>query len=177
MFHFLVLPRIRDDSDTSLLDNLHSLLNGDKQRASDILLDLREDVKNLRQEIEEEMMSRYGFKWDIWAGFHGTPSMEHLHLHVLSADLCSDRLKNKKHYNSFHPKLGFFLHLDDVFSWFEQEPSLYSSKARGLIPSTFEPLLKEDLSCFHCGCRMKNMPSLKVHLQTEWEKLEKASKR
>jgi aprataxin len=48
-----------------------------------------------------------------------------MHLHVLSADLCSDRMKNKKHYNSFHPKLGFFLDVDEVLSWFDAEPSYY----------------------------------------------------
>lgn len=54
----------------------------------------------------------------------------HLHLHVLSADLVSERMKNKKHYNSFHPSLGFFLHIDDVLSWFEAEPSYFSRVCR-----------------------------------------------
>jgi len=30
-------------------------------------------------------------------------------------------MKTKKHYNSFHPKHGFFLHVDQVLSWFEAE--------------------------------------------------------
>jgi aprataxin len=49
----------------------------------------------------------------------------------------------------------------------------------------YEPLLKEDLSCWHCGQAMKNMPTLKGHLQDEWDndmkrekaKLEKKRKR
>lgn len=48
-------------------------------------------------------------------------SLSHLHLHVVSSDLCSPTLKHKKHYNSFHPKLGFFLHMNDVLSWFERD--------------------------------------------------------
>jgi hypothetical protein len=36
-------------------------------------------------------------------------------------------MKNKKHYNSFHPKLGFFLHLDHVLEWLEAEPSYYDT--------------------------------------------------
>jgi aprataxin len=36
-------------------------------------------------------------------------------------------MKNKKHYNSFHPKHGFFLHLDEVMSWFDAEPSYYET--------------------------------------------------
>ena len=51
----------------------------------------------------------------------------HLHLHIVASDLFSDRLKHKKHYNSFHPKLGFFLHLDDVLSWFDATPSYYDT--------------------------------------------------
>jgi aprataxin len=36
-------------------------------------------------------------------------------------------MKTKKHYNSFHPKHGFFLHLDDVLSWLDAEPSYYQT--------------------------------------------------
>ena len=32
-----------------------------------------------------------------------------------------DGVKTKKHMNSFHPKLGFFIHLDDVISWLEPD--------------------------------------------------------
>ena len=51
----------------------------------------------------------------------------HLHLHVLSSDLCSPSMKQKKHYNSFHPKTGFFLDIDKVLSWFDAEPSYFAS--------------------------------------------------
>lgn len=43
----------------------------------------------------------------------------HLHLHVISDDLVSLSLKNKKHYNSFRPDLGFFVPLREVQSWVE----------------------------------------------------------
>jgi hypothetical protein len=36
-------------------------------------------------------------------------------------------MKSKKHANSFNPKLGFFLHLDDVLEWFDAEPSFYDT--------------------------------------------------
>jgi hypothetical protein len=42
-------------------------------------------------------------------------------------------MRNKKHYNSYHPKLGFFLHIDEVLSWFDAEPSYYSS-VRLIVP-------------------------------------------
>ena len=46
-------------------------------------------------------------------------------MHVISADLVSKSLKKKKHYNTFHPKLGFFIHYKDVLEWFEAVPSYY----------------------------------------------------
>ena len=39
--------------------------------------------------------------------------------------------------------------------------------------ATYEKILKEPLSCFRCGKGMKNMPTLKEHLQEEWESLAK----
>jgi hypothetical protein len=35
-------------------------------------------------------------------------------------------MKVKKHYNSFNPKLGFFLDIDEVLSWFEAEPGYFA---------------------------------------------------
>ena len=45
----------------------------------------------------------------------------HLHLHVMSSDLVAPALKNKKHYNSFSPDLGFWLPLATVRSWVEAD--------------------------------------------------------
>jgi len=42
-----------------------------------------------------------------------------------------------------------------------------------LKASEYEPILKEDLSCFRCHSHQKNMPTLKAHLQEDWNKLEK----
>lgn len=37
----------------------------------------------------------------------------------MTTDLCSPSLKNKKHYNSFSPALGFWLPLEKVKGWVE----------------------------------------------------------
>ncbi|KAF8163247.1 HIT-like domain-containing protein [Crassisporium funariophilum] len=174
IFHFLILPRIQGpELNASNLSSLRTLLQGDKEQAKEVVTALWEDAQAVKKEIQDEMEERYGFKWDIWTGFHGAPSMDHLHLHVLSADLCSDKMKTKRHYNSFHPKLGFFLHIEDVLSWFDAEPTFFSNLVKEFKPSKYEPMLKEGLACFHCNAEMKNMPTLKVHLQEEWDKLER----
>jgi len=172
IFHFLILPRIQQSD--PVLSNLRTLLNcGDKIRAKEVITSLWEDAQAAKKEILDEMVTRYGFKWDVWIGFHGAPSMEHLHLHVISADLLSDTMKNKKHYNSFHPKLGFFLHIQEVLEWFDAEPTFFSNTVKAFKPAKYEPILKEPLACFHCNVEMKNIPLLKKHLEEEWHKLER----
>jgi len=174
MFHFLILPRIQKPD--SALVNLGSLLSGDKVRAKEVIDSLWEDAQVVKKEISDEMVSRYGFKWDIWIGFHGAPSMEHLHLHVLSADLLSEKMKNKKHYNSFHPKLGFFLHMEEILEWLDAEATFFANTVKALKPTKYEPILKESLVCFHCNTEMKNIPLLKKHLEEEWDKLERQAR-
>lgn len=134
-------------------------------------MNLNEEANNVKKMIEEEMMKMYKFKWDIWIGFHPISSMEHLHLHVLSADLYSPKMKLKKHYNSFHPSLGFFLHLKDVLSWFDAVPSYYQRMIK-LDANDYESLLKDGgLCCWRCDRALVSMPKLKVHLRDEFDKL------
>lgn len=103
-------------------------------------------------------------------------------------------MKTKKHYNSFRPKLGFFLHIDDVLSWFDSDRtessyksvSLYAVELRYCIKLTnhllqlirldeasYEKKLKEPLECFRCGQELKNMPLLKTHLQEHFDRVAK----
>ncbi|PVF98908.1 hypothetical protein CPB86DRAFT_704435 [Serendipita vermifera] len=162
------MPRLHASMDASKYRNLRTLLNGDRTVAKETILQLQEDSKQVIEDIEEEMIRLHGYKWKIWTGFHSVPSMDHLHMHIMSSDLISQSLKNKKHYNSFHPDLGFFLHLDTVIEWFEGEDSYYQRMAQ-LPVSQYESLLKTDLQCWRCELPQKNIPTLKAHLQKEWE--------
>lgn len=174
VFHFLVLPRIKNKEGPLSAKNLTSLkvsLNQNQinwKEARTLLKQLKEDGEKVREMIEEEMRDRYGFVWKVHLGFHAVQSMEyvaiallsrrvaelvvsflcdlqitpvgltsHIHLHVISEDLCAPGLKTKKHYNSFHPKLGFFLHIDDVLSWFDDgNAESYVRSVRWPIPSS-----------------------------------------
>jgi len=42
--------------------------------------------------------------------------------------------------------------------------------------SQYEPLLKEDLSCWRCHSEFKTIPKLKAHLQEEWDNEAKREK-
>ncbi|KAF8590586.1 hypothetical protein K439DRAFT_100458 [Ramaria rubella] len=168
-FHFLLLPRLIPPLTEGNTANLKALLKWDKAQARKCLEGLAEDAEDIRNTIKEEMIKRFGFEWPIHIGFHAVPSIEHLHLHIIASDLFSDKLKHKKHYNSFHPKLGFFLHLTEILSWFDATPSYYESMSK-LDKARYEPLLKEDLSCWRCDETFKTIPNLKEHLRQEWEK-------
>ena len=67
IFHFLVLPRLQSELSTGInekdLDSLRTLLRSDKQTARAILNALNEDAKEVKRQIEEEMMKRYKFTW------------------------------------------------------------------------------------------------------------------
>ncbi|KAI9459496.1 HIT-like protein [Lactarius psammicola] len=185
LFHFLILPRLSPVSASSPSDltDLRTLLrrraSADAQaraRAEETLCVLADEAARLRSVIEEEMLARYGFVWDVWTGFHAVPSMEHLHLHVISSDLTAPALKTKRHYNSFSPRAGFFVPLAEVRAWFDDAtvPQQHqSAKMRRLAPDEYEPRLKNALECFRCGQPAKNMPALKKHLQEEFDALRK----
>eukprot|EP00088_Acartia_fossae_P051920 TRINITY_DN5844_c0_g1_i10.p1 TRINITY_DN5844_c0_g1~~TRINITY_DN5844_c0_g1_i10.p1 ORF type:complete len:322 (-),score=51.48 TRINITY_DN5844_c0_g1_i10:200-1165(-) len=92
-------------------------------------------------------------------GFHAIPSMSQVHLHVISQDFNSDRLKTKKHWNSFTTE--YFINpeiiLDKLISKGKYVPI---SKVEG------DELLKRDLECHICQHKPKNIVDLKKHLLT-----------
>ncbi|KAI0306390.1 HIT-like domain-containing protein [Multifurca ochricompacta] len=183
LFHFLILPRLSTtdndvgqhdpnaSSSASELTSLRTLLRR-RTRAEETLRSLADEAARLREEIEREMRARYGFVWDLWIGFHAVPSMVHLHLHVISSDLTAPGLKTKRHYNSFSPCTSFFVPLSEVRAWFAAPQDEFVKIAR-LTPTEYEPRLKDALKCFRCGETLKNMPTLKNHLQEEFDVLRK----
>eukprot|EP00967_Tisochrysis_lutea_P073083 scaffold97763_cov33-Tisochrysis_lutea.AAC.1 len=89
-------------------------------------------------------------------GFHAVPTMRQLHLHVISADLDSPCLKNKKHYNSF--ATDFFVPPE---RWLAQLKEL----GRVVVDDHAEEAkLKRDLKCYLTGRALKNIPELKAYL-------------
>ena len=121
-------------------------------------------------------------------GFHMVPSLHLLHLHIVSQDFDSVRLKNKKHWNSF--TTPFFIQPNQLISIILKcetnvAASAKATKAAFLSSSSLasrhrqagvslkdqlalgEKFLTQDLRCHRVGCgvRLLNMPDLKKHLQ------------
>ncbi|KAK1503968.1 HIT domain-containing protein [Colletotrichum tamarilloi] len=100
---------------------------------------------------------------EIISGIHAHPSMNHLHVHVLSRDMYSVCLKHRKHYNSFNTP--FLVDVAD-FPLAPDDPRRH--------PGHEGYLMKVDLVCWRCKDNFKNQfAKLKEHLSqefVEWKK-------
>ncbi|BGP24857.1 forkhead-associated domain histidine triad-like protein [Rhodotorula toruloides] len=175
-YHLLIMPRVPfplvsgETVPASHLLNLASLLKS--PHALEVLKALELQAEEVKEMIRDEMEKEEGWSWDVRIGFHAVESMRHVHLHVISSDMISPKLKNKKHWNSFHPTLGYFLHLSDVIRGVENDGYVLDSRA------SYGALLKEPLvSTYPPYETLKNIPELQRHLQREWEKEHRKRKR
>lgn len=92
-------------------------------------------------------------------GFHHTPSMHRLHLHVVSKDFNSHCLKTKAHWNSFNTK--YLLPVQQVLDELEEKGNIQKP------PEDYiKKLLATSLKCNSCEYFPKSMPDLKQHLLT-----------
>ncbi|KAH9035383.1 hypothetical protein EDB85DRAFT_1944573 [Lactarius pseudohatsudake] len=176
LFHFLVLPRLSDGDERSSPSDLTDLRTLLRKRAfaEETLRVLADEAARLRGVIEGEMRARYGFAWEVWAGFHACAvdgSDRHLHLHVISSDLTAQALKTKKHYNSFSPRAGFFVPLAEVRAWFNDNAA--APQCAALRRRTMSPVSNAFSNAFVVANLAKNMPALKKHLQEEFDALRK----
>ncbi|ROW02852.1 hypothetical protein VSDG_01679 [Cytospora chrysosperma] len=93
---------------------------------------------------------------EVKVGVHARPSMNHLHVHVMSRDMHSERLKNRKHYNSF--TTGFFVPLEDF-------PLAKDDSRRRQTGWPERPMV-----CWRCGKDFGNkFKLLKDHVESEFE--------
>ena len=95
---------------------------------------------------------------EVISGVHAVPSMSHLHVHVLSRDMHSDKMRHRKHYNSF--TTPFLVPLKD-FPLAEDDQRRQTGKAGYLDWS---------MRCWRCDADFHNkFTKLKAHLEEEFE--------
>ncbi|KAJ3301830.1 hypothetical protein HDV03_000297 [Kappamyces sp. JEL0829] len=136
--HYLILSR---DAGLNSIADL-------TRRDLDLLRGMKAQAQRLAQDIDESVLM----------GFHAIPSMNLLHLHVISTDFCSSFLKHKKHYLSF--TTPFFLTLEQVMAELEETGRVAAD------PSELRLLLKGPLKCHRCDLVLATMPKLKTHLES-----------
>lgn len=111
-------------------------------------------------ELVAEASLPAGRDWskDVMSGVHASPSMNHLHIHVLSVDRYSPCLRHRKHYNSFNTR--FLVPLDD-FPLPATDLRWHPARQR---------YLDHDMLCWKCGKDFGNQfLKLKEHLRDEFD--------
>ncbi|KAL4871054.1 hypothetical protein BDV12DRAFT_194696 [Aspergillus spectabilis] len=174
--HLLLLPR---DPTKTLLHPTEAFDD------AEFLGKVKEEVKKVRTLAAGELRRRYGkysardrerqevldaeppsetlpvgrnWEEDVMCGIHAHPSMNHLHVHIMSVDRYSDRLKHRKHYNSF--STPFFVDIDD-FPLAEDDPRRDPDR---------QGYLRRNFICWRCGCDFGNQfTALKRHLEEEFD--------
>lgn len=125
----------------------------------------REAVLNGDVELADGEDLPPGRDWEaeVEMGIHLHPSMNHLHVHVLSRDNYSGFMKHRNHYNSFNTP--FFVKLSE-FPLSKDDPREPSNAC--------ENYLERDLLCWRCGENFKrSMAKLKEHLKQEFDEWKK----
>lgn len=122
-----------------------------------------------------EHLSVCGGGVPVGVGYHAIPSMEPLHIHIVSQDFHSPCLRNKKHWNSF--MRPFFIDARQVQLNLESGRAPLSPLVGGPEASDSreaQTLLEAPLLCSTpaCNCKRKfpNIPALKQHMSEVFEK-------
>ncbi|XP_039285211.1 aprataxin-like isoform X2 [Nilaparvata lugens] len=139
-FHYLVLPKA-DINSTISLDSSHLPI-----------------VKYMDEQARKFIHTHYE---DVvfWLGYHARPSLQRLHLHLISDDFQGSGLKNAKHWNSYTTR--FFLPSSKIIDDLEK-----FSCVRIPEDEKCNEYLKSKLRCHKCSHCPPNMPALKKHLET-----------
>ncbi|KAK0874903.1 aprataxin-like protein [Friedmanniomyces endolithicus] len=107
----------------------------------------------------DELPSGRDWEREIMSGTHANPSMNHLHIHVLSKDMVGKSMKKRNHYLSFTTR--FLIGMDQYPLDTNDERRRY-----GHFP--------EDMLCWRCGRNFGNkMARLREHLEDEFEEWKK----
>ncbi|CAG8738832.1 1284_t:CDS:2, partial [Acaulospora morrowiae] len=145
--HLLVMPRKKIDGVGELKRQHLELVRNLKEKGQWVAERLKEIDPNLSFRV----------------GFHAIPSMRQLHIHVISQDFISPSLKNKKHWNSF--TTPFFKEVDEIENLLNAKGEIKFDK------NYYESLLSMPLSCHLCNEEdIKNIPTLKRHLEEHWNR-------
>ncbi|EPX73587.1 aprataxin [Schizosaccharomyces octosporus yFS286] len=133
----------------SLIDQLRFMVFN---KLSDIIMKEARNSLFSDPELSSKVPSRT--LWDfIKLGFHAGPSMNNLHLHVMTRDHVSPSIKNNAHYISFNSP--FFVNIDTPVS---QLP------VRGSLSYLFQ----QDVRCYRCQESFgRQFSRLKGHLSKE----------
>ena len=135
----------------------YSEQEGARQKYMD---DLGSDDEN--SDLANSLPPGRDWSQSVISGIHLGPSMNHLHIHVLSIDRHSECTRHRKHYNSF--STPFLVDVDD-FPLGKDDERRHPGRAG---------YLSRELRCWRCGMGFGNkFARLKEHLEIEFEEWKK----
>jgi aprataxin len=101
---------------------------------------------------------------DLKIGVHANPSMNQLHIHILSRDMHSPCLKHRQHYQSFNTE--FFVGIDEM--------PLSETEINWRRNNAHEALTARGSVCWRCGREFgSGFKKLNEHLEREFEEWRK----
>eukprot|EP01126_Amoeba_proteus_P019528 TRINITY_DN2008_c0_g3_i3.p1 TRINITY_DN2008_c0_g3~~TRINITY_DN2008_c0_g3_i3.p1 ORF type:complete len:124 (-),score=17.33 TRINITY_DN2008_c0_g3_i3:48-419(-) len=106
-----------------------------------------------------ELLRAVGFQY----GFHSVPSLQQIHMHLISRDFSCPAMKKPVHYLSF--QTPFFIHPDHFIE---------SLSTKGLVRFDQDEQLRfceaSSFTCVSCGKQINQFQQLLVHIRQELEK-------
>lgn len=139
-YHYLIVPRESINSVKELSRRNLDLLNHIHKVAEDLISRVHKKEPGLR------------FRF----GYHAVPSMNRLHMHIISQDFDSPRMRTRHHWNTFNTE--YFMDSTTVTE---------TLKSVGYIEvdeEKYEALLTLQMKCNICPRRYEDMTALKSHL-------------
>lgn len=142
-YHYLIVPREQINSVKELSTKNLDLLNHMHKTAQDLISRVKKK--------EPVLYFRYGY--------HAVPSMKRLHMHVISQDFESPRMRTQHHWNTFNTE--YFIDSSTVIDVLESEGQLMIDEEK------YEALLTLPMKCNRCFKRYGDIFALKFHISQE----------
>ena len=141
-YHYLVVPK----------EDIYSVKELTRKN-----LDLLRHMHGVAEGLVSRIKSRepsLEFKF----GYHAVPSLRRLHMHVVSCDFSSWRMRRKHHWNTFNTK--YFMPSSLVIE------TLENCGAIDVDEKMYVDLLALPMKCLHCSQHFEDMKLLKKHLSS-----------
>ena len=142
-YHYLVLPKEEPiDSISELLPRHLPLLKRMDENAEKL-------IKKIKS-VDPDTIFR--------KGYHAVPSLKRLHLHVVSQDFNSSRMKRKHHWNTFNTE--YFVDSDVVMETLEKRGQI------NVVEKEYNDLLELPMRCNFCELTFEDIGDLKRHIRS-----------
>ena len=169
LVHLLVLPRDPVKTTQSPLLVFNHKRDPDKAFQK-LLLQFVDKIKpvvfqQLLEKVPHLDLESLDFDKYFKVGFHAVPSLSNLHVHIISRDNVSPKMKTRSHYNSFNSP--FLLQLKDLIQNDDLNLKDPDSDEFLKIAQHMASSMTHGLKCWRCGDDFNEMKEFKSHLLSE----------